>query len=269
MSSVLRAPNLSQHGFRHGFSTRLGGVSGGPYASLNLGQSVGDRPEHVNENLRRFAAAVGYGPGESFELQQVHGDTVRVLRQGDVPDRVRQESGDGLAARGRTVSVRTADCVPILVADPLSRGVAALHAGWRGCAAGVVPAGIQALRGLVHAEPGRLIAALFPHIRACCFEVGEDVADALTAAAGGARAALSEQQLAEAGPLPVRVQAGAPEKPHVALESLLILQLMAAGLPRANIDVVPGCTRCDAERFFSYRRDGQASGRHLAVIVSG
>lgn len=266
-------------------------MSQGRYASLNLGPAVGDEPAAVAENQRRFAAAVGYPAEKLFEISQVHGNIVRVVDASDSAARVREAPADGLAARGgAAIGVRTADCVPILVADPASRSVAALHAGWRGCVAGIVPAGIQALRTLADAEPGRLVAALFPHIRACCFEVGEDVAASLAAVASGAESALLPAErptaataagtdspqtrverparpAASCGPAGVVEWRG--EKPHVSLARVVILQLMAAGLPAANLEVVDGCTRCDAARFYSFRRDGRSSGRHVTAIVSG
>ena len=258
MPSVLRAPQLSRHGFAHGFSTRQGGVSSArgvssaPYASLDLAGSVGDQAVRVAENRRRFAEQVGYAPEQLFELNQVHGNQVRVVRTSDAPEVLRQQDGDGLVAdAGLAIGVRTADCLPLLLADPVTRAVAALHVGWRGAAAGVVPAGLEALRAVCQAPPERLLAAIFPHIRACCFEVGPDVAQILTQAAHGAVVVESR-----------------PEA-HVELARLVRAQLMAAGVLELHIDDVAGCTRCDAERFFSFRRDGQASGRHLAVIVAG
>jgi YfiH family protein len=251
MPSVLCAPQLKDHGFAHGFSTRQGGVSAAPYVSLNLGRSVGDDAASVVENRRRFAAQVGYAPELLFELNQVHGGHVRVVRATDAPDELRQMPGDGLVAGGGSaLGVRTADCLPLLLADPLTRTVGAIHAGWRGAAAGVVEAGVQALCALSLAPPQRLLAALFPHIRVCCFEVGSEVADALAQAAHGAA-------VVRPGP-----------KPHVDLASVVRAQLTAAGIRVECIDDVPGCTRCEPERFFSFRRDGQASGRHLAAIVA-
>jgi YfiH family protein len=165
---------------------------------------------------------------------------------------MRREAGDGLVARsGQAIGVRAADCLPLLLADPATRCVAALHAGWRGAVAGVVERGVQALRDACDAPPERLLAAIFPHIRACCFEVGPDVAHSLAQCAHGA-------VVVEAGP-----------RPHADLAGLVRAQLMAAGVLELHIDDVAGCTRCDAERFFSFRRDGRASGRHLAVIVAG
>jgi copper oxidase (laccase) domain-containing protein len=100
--------------------------------------------------------------------------------------------------------------------------------------------------------PSRLIAALFPHIRSCCFEVGEAVAAELSALCP------------DAGPI---VSGGAQGKPHVALDRLVRAQLLAAGIDAARVEDVAGCTCCEPSRFFSFRRDGAASGRHLSVII--
>jgi YfiH family protein len=231
-----------------------------------LGRGVGDELADVEENRRRFAAAVGYEPAALFELSQVHGREVRAVTAADQPELVRAESGDGLVVSGGAAAgVRSADCVPVLVADPVTRSAAALHAGWRGVALGVVPAGVERLIEVSGATASRLVAAIFPHIETCCFEVGQDVAQQLMAAwtaAGGGNASRAE--------VPSGVLEQRPgEKPHIDLSGIVIQQLLAAGLRRAHIDVVPGCTVCDADRFFSFRRDGQASGRHLTAIIAG
>jgi YfiH family protein len=252
----IRSQLLLEHGFRHGFSPRAGGVSQPPYASCNLGRGVGDDLAHVAENHRRFAEAVGYAPELLFEVSQVHGRAVREVTPDDQPLLVRAESGDGLvASRGAVAGVRTADCVPVLVADPQTRSVAALHAGWRGVVLGVVTHGVERLMASSGAPASRLVAGVFPHISVCCFEVSDDV----------------EQHLLASSPQPEAaglVERPLGAKPHVSLSAIVQQQLLAAGLPRASIDVVPGCTMCDSERFFSFRRDGQASGRHLTAIVA-
>lgn len=253
MHHVLHAPALTAQGFRHGFSTRLGGVSRAPWGSLNLGLSVGDVPEHVLENQRRFAAEVGYEAERLFTLDQVHGRRVRRVTKYDEPERVRTEQGDALSApAGLPVGIRSADCVPVLLADPETRQVAAVHAGWRGVLAGVVPAALELLSERAGAPAARMLAGVFPHIRRCCFEVDEALAEQLSAAGPGA-----EQSVFQA----------AAGKPYVALDAIVRAQLRAAGVSDANIDDVPGCTCCDAEQFFSYRRDGAKTGRHLTVIV--
>lgn len=178
---VLVAPTLTAKGFRHGFSTRLGGASEGPFRSLNLGAAVGDNSEHVTENHRRLARAVGYPPHELHQTSQVHGAAVHVA--GGSPEASRGVKADALVAKvpGLAVAVRVADCVPVLVADPKTGHVAAIHAGWRGVAQGVVR---EALTTLGAEDPTGLCAAIGPSIGPCCFEVGEDVATEIVRAAG-------------------------------------------------------------------------------------
>jgi YfiH family protein len=143
-----------------------------------------------------------------------------------------------------------ADCVPVLVADDETGAVAAIHSGWQGTVANVVAAGVDGLRReLGHA--GRLMAAIGPHIEACCFEVGDDVAEKLRACAPGASV----------------VEARANARPYVDLRKIVRAQLIALGIADDAIDDVRGCTKCDAARFFSHRRDRENSGRLLAAIV--
>ena len=256
MQSVLRAPLLTAQGFGHGFSTRLGGVSAAPFDSLNLGANVGDDPGHVAENQRRFAERVGFLAGRLCSAQQVHGaDVLRVRDAGEADVRtLAQSRADALVAEpGAAVGVRTADCLPLLLADPETRYAAAVHAGWRGVCAGVVTAAVRALCEAAEAPAQRLIGAVFPHIRRCCFEVGEDVAQQLSAAVPGVACS----------------HVGPRGRPHVALDLLVRAQLAAAGVSLASVDDVAGCTCCDVSRFYSFRRDGQQSGRHMAVIVAG
>lgn len=253
MQSVLRSSLLSRHGFSHGFSTRSGGVSPAPFESLNLGRSVGDEPEHVAENHRRFAARVGYEPARIFELSQVHGRRARQVEAHEDASEVRREEGDALltAAAGVAIGIRAADCLPLLIGDPETGAVAAVHSGWRGTSVGVGVATVEALLQRSAVPASRLCAAIFPHIRACCFEVGDEVAETLAAV-------VSDREVIVRG----------HDKPHVDLARVVRAQLTAAGMDAALIDDVPGCTRCEPERFFSYRREGQRSGRHLAVIIA-
>jgi YfiH family protein len=253
VSDVIRSPLLQELGFLHGFSLRTGGTSTGGFASLNLGRAVGDDPERVELNHRRFAQAVGYEPGALFESSQVHGADLRVLSAEDEPAAVRTEEADALLAvhAGAAVGVRVADCVPLLLADVNSGVVAAVHAGWRGTVSGVVEAAFQGLLMAGSGDPSAVVAAIFPHIRRCCFEVGDDVAATLAAAS-------RDHDVVDRS----------REKPHVDLERVVTAKLLALGVPATRIDRVVGCTRCEPERYFSFRRDGQRSGRHVAAIVA-
>lgn len=243
----LQARTLLARGFVHAFSTRSGGVSGGPFASLNLGGHVGDDPDNVRENHRRLARAVGYFPEALHQTLQVHGAMVWRHGPGASPDDTGTVRADALVAatQGVAVAVRVADCVPVLLADVATGAVAAVHAGWRGVVAGVVGASLDVLG----ARSENVLAAVGPSIGPCCFEVGDDVARAIAAST----------------PAPVVVHRPRA-KPHVDLWRAVEAQLRARGVTR--VEVLERCTVCEATSFFSFRRDGLRSGRMVAVIVA-
>lgn len=251
---VLRSRLLSARGVRHAFSTRIGGVSEGPFASLNVAVGPGDRKDHVAENLRRFAGTLGVSPDRLFQTSQVHGATVRVVAPNDDREAVLHEEADALVAdRGdgdHAIGIRVADCVPVLVHDSASGAVAAIHAGWRGVVGGVVPAAVAHL-AIRARSPKGLVAAIGPCIGPCCFEVGEEVVE----------------QLEMAAPEPGVVLRDRP-RPHADLRLAVRAQLRSLGLEDAAIEDVDGCTKCDATRFFSHRRDGARSGRLIAAIAA-
>ena len=252
-ADVLRSRLLTELGFCHGFNLRTGGTSLPPFESLNLGRAVGDDPLCVEQNHQRFAVAVGYPLGSLYEASQVHGSAVCVV-DGTAPvAQVRTAQADAVvtAASGIGIGVRIADCVPVLLANSHTGAVAAIHAGWRGTVRGVVEAGVEALLARGDGDPRRLKAVIFPHIRRCCFEVGEDVAQELLLASPGAD-----------------VVDRTHPKPHVDLAAIVAGKLSVLGVLATNIEQVPGCTFCEPARFFSYRRDGQRTGRHLVAIVS-
>jgi polyphenol oxidase len=214
---------------------------------------VGDDDGLVQENLERTVAALALDSNRLYWLCQAHGCDVRVVRPHDTVSAVRQHHGDGLVAgiAEHACAVRVADCVPLLVGDRQSGMVAAIHAGWRGVVARVVESTLAALRAELGA-PGDLVVAIGPHISTAAFEVSEDVATDLNAAAW-----MDHVVDRTFGP-----------KPHVDLGRILRAQLAAAGVSGDQVDEVAGCTVSDAERFFSFRRDGPRSGRHLAAIVA-
>jgi YfiH family protein len=240
---TLRSEDLTKHGFVHGFSTREGGVSDAPFHSRNLGRGLGDSDEAVAENHRLFAQDVGHEV--LFEVSQVHSAIIREVRHDEDPLRVRVEEGDALIARdaGVAIAVRTADCVPLLLAHPPTGAVAAIHAGWRGVEARIAGATVHAL----DVPPSELIAVVGPHIRVASFEVGEDVAERLQGSSSAKN-----------------VISRAYEGPHVDLFRILEAQLAELGVRLRDIG---GDTFADTERFFSYRRDGK-TGRLLSVIVA-
>lgn len=234
----------------HGFSTRRGGVSEGPFSSLNLGSDPDDPAQHLAENRRRFLAALGGGAAlELAQVDQVHGAVVAVADRGGA-----HGEADALvtSASQVAVGVRTADCAPVLLAALDERGraraVAAVHAGWRGATAGIVPAAIWKLGGPLD----RLRVAIGPAIGLDAFEVGEEVITAARASLGG-----GEPPLHRPG----------EGNPHLDLRGLLVAQVLRLGLSAEQIELTGGCTASHPELYFSYRRDRGRTGRHLSAIA--
>ena len=225
-----------------------------PYDSLDF--ATLREPVALRENQRRLAAAVGFDPASLYQVHQVHGPAL-VVAEGD-PARVLEQQADALVAEpgsGHAVAVRVADCVPVLLADPRTGRVAAVHAGWRGVVADVIGVAVRHL-GKGGGEARELLAAIGPCIGPCCFEVGVDVGE--TIARATTPSAIARRDDARA-------------KVFVDLRAAVRAQLLALGLEGTAIDDVPdrtsaGCTRCAAQTFYSYRRDGDASGRLIAVI---
>lgn len=219
-------------------TTRIGGVSVEPYASLNLGDHVGDDPAAVAQNRALLRASLPAGP---VWLKQVHGNIVADAdRAGGVPD------ADASLARkpGTVCAVMTADCLPLLLCDEAGTVVAAAHAGWRGLAGGVVEAAVRTM----NVAPARLLAWLGPAIGPQAFEVGEDVRQAFLGHYAGA------------------AQAFAPHGDGKWLADIYLLarqRLALLGVARVYGGGL--CTYSDSERFYSYRRDG-ATGRMASLI---
>ena len=246
------------HGVAHGFSTRQGGVSEGVYASLNLGTSRGDDPVKVRENFERFCAALGVAPEGLVCSAQVHGDTVRPCTWADRGrglDRPVDYEADALVTDvpGLTLAVFSADCLSILLYDPVRSVIAAVHAGWRGTALGIVERAVEKMAACYGCDPGNILAAVGPGISSCCFETHEDVPNAMTGALGAA--ALEYISPIEGG------------KFRVDLKGINTLRLERAGLRCANIAVSGDCTACDPERYWSHRVTGGERGS-LAALIS-
>lgn len=243
--SVLFAPLLQAIGVRHGFTTRCGGVSTGRFASLNLGRNWGDDLTSVDRNLDRVAHIAGFSVDRLTQVKQVHGSLVLHV---SAPERAAREA-DGLAtAHDLVLGVMSADCVSLLLADDEGR-VAAAHAGWRGTLAGIATEAVAAL-ATFGADVQRIRAVLGPSIGPCCFEVQRDVSDLFVAQDPDV---LSERS----------------GRHYIDLWRYNQKLLMHAGLRTEHISVSPPCTRCDAQRFYSFRRDGAHIGQHLAFIVGG
>jgi purine-nucleoside/S-methyl-5'-thioadenosine phosphorylase / adenosine deaminase len=250
----IRATSLSAlGGIRHAFFTRGGGVSGGLYASLNGGQGSDDRPEHVEENRARMAAALGVRPDRFITAYQIHSPEVVIAEEPWT--RTTRPKADAIVTRvpGLGIGVSTADCGPVLFADPDARVIGAAHAGWKGALTGVLDATIAKMEQLGAAR-ARITAALGPTIRQPSYEVGpEFVARFCAEDADNAR---------------YFVPASRPDHAMFDLPGYIAMRLARAGI--APVEDVGHCTYADA-RFFSYRRATHLAeadyGRHINAIA--
>jgi YfiH family protein len=233
-------------GAHFAFTDRWGGVSAAPYDSLNLGGAVGDDPAAVRANRERAAAGIGRDPARVVWMNQVHGREVAVV---DAPwgDRPVAAVDALVTTRGDlTLAVLTADCVPVLLADPVAGVVAAAHAGRPGLVAGVVPAAVEAMTAQ-GADPARITAALGPAVCGKCYEVPAAMRDEVAAAVPEAYAETSW------GTPAVDVAAG------------VRAQLARAGVSADRSAAGPGMCTLESADHFSYRRDG-VTGRLAGYV---
>lgn len=249
------SPRLRGVGVPHAFSTRIGGLSPAPFDSLNLGNpngcAVQDQRPRIRENYRLLQRAAGCADRELTYLHQVHGRTVVRLREGRPHDN--DAKGDALVSDdpSRVLSVRVADCVPVLLSSDDGTIVAAVHAGWRGVVAGVATNALREMNAIADVPAERVVVAIGPGIGFDAFEVGPEVIDEFRAAFGPHA--------------PVRQRADG--KGYVDLREGLRRQLLAAGILPEHLDSTNRCTFRDAAEFFSHRRDKGVTGRMAAVIA--
>jgi len=238
---------LDVRGLAHAFSTRR--ADGG--ADFDLGPAERG-PSVFAERRRRLCRAAGLVDAEPVVLRQVHGShVVGLATAADALPEADAVVALRLDRPQRSLAVRTADCVPILIADDRGRAVAAVHAGWRGTAASVVRRCVERLceSGI---DPAELRAALGPAVGPCCYTVGDEVGRAVAAATGVAETRITRR----IGPTELRLDLRAANR----------RQLEAAGVDPQRIGSAPWCTACSPELFFSYRRQGRAAGRMMACI---
>ena len=251
---------LEEDGFVNGFSTRFGGVSDMPANALSLAGFHDDAAENILENRRRFLKLF---PGE-WSLAgcwQVHGADVRVVASVEDAKPAENTLGETVycdvivsAAAGVLAGVKTADCVPILIGDPVTGAFAAVHAGWRGTLATAVIAGVERLAKDYDARAEDLRVAIGASAGPCCYEVGSEVIDAFTS-----KFANGEELFT-------------PTRPGHATVDLLRAnreQLISVGVKPERIHTAPLCTMCRTDLFFSYRKEKSLHGkvgRLMAVI---
>jgi len=257
---ALVCATLEEDGFVNGFSTRGGGVSEMPANALNLAGFNDDAAENILENRRRFLKLF---PGEWVfaGCWQVHGADVRVVQSVDDARPAENQQGDTIycdviVSRAKSVlaGVKTADCVPILIGDPVTRAFAAVHAGWRGTLATAVMVAVDRLKREYDARPENLRVAIGAAAGPCCYEVGSEVIDAFTSRFGSGASLFRTTR---------------PGHATVDLLKANRDQLQSAGVIPERIHTAPICTMCSTDLFFSYRKEKSVHGkvgRLMAVV---
>jgi YfiH family protein len=276
---ILRSPRLGRVPWLvYGFSTRAGGVTtayGG--RTLNMGFTKDDLRERVERNraslLRAAGAANKSKPWPLVTLRQIHSDLIHVVRSREQ----QQLTGDGLVTDLTAVAlgILTADCFPVLLVDTRRRAVGAFHAGWRGTVKRIVEKGVGIMRLEFGSRAEDIYAAIGPGIQSCSFEVDEEVEEAFHSQFDYAAELFHRVQESD----PVRekypllfMNQRAPGhgnpciKLHLDLREANRRQLLAAGVPAANITALEGCTMCSPRKFFSHRKEKGQTGRMLALV---
>jgi polyphenol oxidase len=237
---------------RHFISGREGGVSTGELGGLNLSFRVGDNEENVRANRAGIAEAIGISPGNLVFPAQTHSTNIAEVTFDNYTDFFSDTDGLITNVPGICIGVMSADCVPLLIFDPSSRSVAAIHAGWRGTVAGIVPKAIEMMKLRYNADPLKMVAGIGPSICGDVYEVGEEVAGEFSkifqALDGIVRPKENGKFLLDLWEANKRM-------------------LVMSGLEEQNIELSGVCTYMSADRFFSARRSGNKAGRFGAGIM--
>lgn len=248
--------NMSEAGVSiQGFTTRHEGVSRAPYNSLNLGINTFDSPHNVQGNRSLLCRTFDTRVENLVMVSQCHGTDILVIDEPNTDFAHFQKlQCDGIVTNqpGVMICIAVADCLPLLLLDPVNNVAAALHAGWKGTAGNIAAKGVQTLEKIFNSRPEHILAALGPAIRSCCYEVDEPV-----------RKAFSDTGIdwskfaAESGYGRWRLDLAAVNRD----------QLISAGITAENIESAPHCVSCQHDWFFSYRRDEGETGRQAGFIV--
>ena len=243
---------------RHGFSTRLGGVSTGKYASMNLSFTRGDDPAAVREDFDRFCAVLGFRAEDTVISAQTHTTNLYIATGADRGRGITFERGytdvDGLitAEPGVLLCTQYADCVPLFFADPVRRVVAVSHAGWRGTVAGMARCTVERMHADFGCEPKDIVAGIGPSIGGCCFEVDPPVTEEFRRMPG------FEERF---------VRPGIGDKAFIDLKAVNRRIMLDAGLTDEHITVSDLCTKCHPDTFWSHRVCGKDRGSLAGFIA--
>lgn len=262
--TYLTFDNLKKRGVKHGFSTRLGGVSTGVYESMNLGFGRGDSDENVRENFRRMASALDMDYERMCLSRQTHTTNVRIVDEKDAGNGIVRpipyDDVDGLITNVKNLPLVTfyADCVPLFLYDPVKEAVALSHSGWRGTVGKMGAVTVEKMGEHFGCRPEDIICGIAPSICKKCYEVSRDVAEEFRAAFGEIAA---DKMLS-----PSVFNPSDPGKYMLDLWEACRQVFLDAGIREENIEVTDHCTRCEPDLFFSHRVMGKDRGSHAAFI---
>ncbi len=241
-------------------STRIGGVSEAPFDSLNMGLHVGDDPAAVQENRRRFFQVLGSDASRLICANQVHGTHIEIVGKKDCGrGALSMENAipncDGLMTKEKQVPIimNFADCTPLLFYDPVKEGIALSHGGWRGTAGNIAGKTIAKMETEFGCQRGNILCAIGPAIGLECFEVGHEVIEEFTKL-------FSEAEMAKLS------KAKENGKYLFDLHGANRLLMEQAGIPKEHIEDCGICTYCRDDLFYSYRKSGGKTGRHMAIL---
>ncbi|MBQ9155208.1 MAG: peptidoglycan editing factor PgeF [Eubacterium sp.] len=255
----LTFPKLEAAGVRHGFSTRMGGVSSGHLSTMNLSFNRGDDPDKVYENFRRIGRAIGFNQDDLVLSAQEHHTNIRIVTASDKGDGILRPTipdVDGLATDVPGVPLYTsyADCVPLLFYDPEGKVIAMAHSGWRGTVSRIGAKMVETLKSHYGCQPSDLIAAIGPSICQACYEVSQDVAQAF-------KAEFRQEEIPE-----ILIDKG-NGKYQLDLWKANELILTQAGILPGHLDVTDLCTCCNSSKLFSHRASHGKRGNMGCFMV--
>ena len=240
----------------HGFLTRLGGVSKPPFASLNFDMRDGDAVENIKHSKAIAGRLFGFDASRLLTINQVHGSNVLTIDKPvkDISD-LSKTSADAIITNqcGIAIGVLTADCVPILLLDPVKKVIGIVHAGWKGAAKGIVQKTVETMVKQFGSDKKALLAAIGPYIGSCCYKVDEVVIKEF----GVHSPELGGNKFIKKG----------KDSWALDLKKANFVQMLDIGLLEKNISVEDFCTSCRNDMFFSYRADGKVTGRQLNFIM--
>ncbi len=250
---VIGVNGVDSFGAIMAFSLRQGGKSPVPFDTLNFSEEQGDSPENVRHNFNVLGKRLGVEPHCIVTCRQVHGDRVIILDS--VPESPPEADAIITAAEEIYPAVKVADCLPILLVDPVRRMAAAVHAGWRGTVMRITTKVIQTMRSRFGCRPSDLVVGLGPAIGPCCYAVDGTVLQPFRESFPEAERFISTR----------RSNGTRLEQSYLDLRGSNRFELTREGVSEKNIHSIELCTSCRPDLLFSHRRDGAASGRHIAL----